>query len=159
MGINHCISLFLMLLRLESTNRICSISCGECCFFDLCFLRLCPWVNCSWFWHSKREEGGYRKSTLLQAIQLTFSKNVLREESLKARKEVSPSFLGKRVDKRVRVEVWSHSTDKERDPPSYINKSSVLFGLLSKDIKENSPASLSYCTLSATLRATRRTSL
>lgn len=31
----HCISLFLMLLRLEST---CSISCGECCFFDLCVL-------------------------------------------------------------------------------------------------------------------------
>lgn len=36
---------FLMLLRLESTNRICSISCGECCFFDLCFLRPCPTIQ------------------------------------------------------------------------------------------------------------------
>lgn len=99
MGINHCISLFLMLLRLESTNRICSISCGECCFFDLCFLRLCPWVNCSWFWHSKREEGGYRKSTLLQAIQLTL--NVLN-------KRRKPQNERRRKDSRIIGCYWDY---------------------------------------------------
>lgn len=69
----HCISLFLMLLRLESTNRICSISCGECCFFDLCFLRPCPWVNCSWFWHSKREEGGLLSSASLSFVFFSYA--------------------------------------------------------------------------------------